>query len=57
VRFKDIPDDFFVKPAAIAEELWHVAADVDPAAQVRIKPLASCFDGLLYYLLSGAGYG
>jgi short-subunit dehydrogenase len=24
-RFKDRPDDFFIKPAAIAEELWHVA--------------------------------
>ena len=24
-RFKDRPDDFFIKPTAIAEELWHVA--------------------------------
>jgi NAD(P)-dependent dehydrogenase (short-subunit alcohol dehydrogenase family) len=24
-RFKDMPDDFFIKPTAIAEELWHVA--------------------------------
>jgi short-subunit dehydrogenase len=23
-RFKDAPDDFFVKPAAIADEIWHV---------------------------------
>jgi short-subunit dehydrogenase len=24
-RFKEKPDDFFIKPTAIAEELWHVA--------------------------------
>lgn len=24
-RYKDKPDDFFIKPAAIADELWHVA--------------------------------
>jgi NAD(P)-dependent dehydrogenase (short-subunit alcohol dehydrogenase family) len=24
-RHKDKPDDFFIRPAAIAEELWHVA--------------------------------
>jgi len=24
-RFADAPDDFFIKPAAIAEEVWHVA--------------------------------
>jgi short-subunit dehydrogenase len=24
-RFKDQPDDFFIKPTAIADELWHVA--------------------------------
>lgn len=24
-RYKEKPDDFFIKPAAIAEELWHVA--------------------------------
>jgi short-subunit dehydrogenase len=23
-RFKDKPDDFFLKPAAIAEEAWHL---------------------------------
>jgi short-subunit dehydrogenase len=23
-RFKDAPDDFFIKPAAIADEIWHV---------------------------------
>jgi short-subunit dehydrogenase len=23
-RFADAPDDFFIKPAAIAEEIWHV---------------------------------
>jgi hypothetical protein len=24
-RFKDMPDNFFIKPTAIAEELWHIA--------------------------------
>ena len=24
-RFPNAPDEFFVKPAAIAEEVWHVA--------------------------------
>jgi short-subunit dehydrogenase len=24
-RYKEKPDDFFIKPAAIADELWHVA--------------------------------
>lgn len=24
-RFKDRPDEFFIKPTAIAEEIWHVA--------------------------------
>ena len=24
-RFKDKPDEFFIKPAAIADEAWHVA--------------------------------
>lgn len=24
-RFKDRPDDFFIKPAAIADEIWHLA--------------------------------
>jgi short-subunit dehydrogenase len=24
-RFADAPDDFFIKPAAIADEVWHVA--------------------------------
>ncbi len=24
-RFADAPDDFFIKPAAIADEIWHVA--------------------------------
>jgi NAD(P)-dependent dehydrogenase (short-subunit alcohol dehydrogenase family) len=23
-RFKDAPDDFFIKPASIADEIWHV---------------------------------
>ena len=23
-RFKDAPDDFFIRPAAIADEIWHV---------------------------------
>ena len=24
-RWPEAPDDFFIKPAAIAEEVWHVA--------------------------------
>jgi short-subunit dehydrogenase len=24
-RYKDKPDDFFIQPVAIAEEIWHVA--------------------------------
>ena len=24
-RFKDAPDDFFIKPSAIADEAWHIA--------------------------------
>ena len=24
-RFSDAPDEFFIKPAAIADEIWHVA--------------------------------
>jgi len=24
-RFKDKPNEFFIQPAAIAEEIWHVA--------------------------------
>jgi hypothetical protein len=24
-RYPDAPDEFFIKPAAIAEEIWHVA--------------------------------
>jgi NADP-dependent 3-hydroxy acid dehydrogenase YdfG len=24
-RYKDRPDDFFIRPAAIADEVWHVA--------------------------------
>ena len=24
-RFKDAADDFFIKPAAIADEVWHIA--------------------------------
>jgi hypothetical protein len=23
-RFQDRPDDFFIKPSAIADEIWHV---------------------------------
>ena len=23
-RLSDAPDDFFIKPAAIADELWHI---------------------------------
>jgi NAD(P)-dependent dehydrogenase (short-subunit alcohol dehydrogenase family) len=39
-RFKDRPDDFFIKPAAIADEVWHVAHQ-DRSAwsfQVEIRP-------------------
>jgi hypothetical protein len=24
-RYKDAPDDFFIKPSAIADEVWHIA--------------------------------
>lgn len=39
-RFKDRPDDFFIKPAAIADEAWHVAHQ-DPSAwsfNVEVRP-------------------
>jgi NADP-dependent 3-hydroxy acid dehydrogenase YdfG len=39
-RFKDRPDDFFIKPAAIADEVWHVTQQ-DRSAwsfQVEIRP-------------------
>jgi NAD(P)-dependent dehydrogenase (short-subunit alcohol dehydrogenase family) len=39
-RFKDRPDDFFIKPAAIADEAWHVTQQ-DRSAwsfQVEIRP-------------------
>jgi NADP-dependent 3-hydroxy acid dehydrogenase YdfG len=39
-RFKDRPDDFFIKPAAIADEVWHVTRQ-DRSAwsfQVEIRP-------------------
>jgi NADP-dependent 3-hydroxy acid dehydrogenase YdfG len=39
-RFKDAPDDFFIKPAAIADEVWHVAHQ-DKSAwsfNVEIRP-------------------
>jgi short-subunit dehydrogenase len=41
-RFKDKPDDFFIKPAAIADELWHVAHQ-DRSAwsfNVEVRPFA-----------------
>ena len=41
-RYKDKPDDFFIKPAAIAEELWHVAHQ-DRSAwsfNVEVRPYA-----------------
>ena len=39
-RFKEAPDDFFIKPAAIADEVWHVAHQ-DKSAwsfNVEIRP-------------------
>jgi short-subunit dehydrogenase len=39
-RYKDRPDDFFIKPAAIADEVWHVAHQ-DRSAwsfQVEVRP-------------------
>jgi NADP-dependent 3-hydroxy acid dehydrogenase YdfG len=39
-RFKDRPNDFFIKPAAIADEVWHVTQQ-DRSAwsfQVEIRP-------------------
>jgi short-subunit dehydrogenase len=41
-RFNDKPDDFFIKPAAIADEAWHVAHQ-DPSAwsfNVELRPYA-----------------
>ena len=41
-RFKDRPDEFFIKPAAIADELWHVAHQ-DRSAwsfNVEVRPYA-----------------
>lgn len=39
-RYKDKPDDYFIKPAAIAEELWHVAHQERSAwsFNVEIRP-------------------
>jgi NAD(P)-dependent dehydrogenase (short-subunit alcohol dehydrogenase family) len=39
-RYKDRPDEFFIKPAAIADEVWHVAHQ-DRSAwsfQVEVRP-------------------
>ena len=39
-RFSDAPDDFFIKPAAIADEIWHVVHQ-DPSAwsfNVEVRP-------------------
>ena len=41
-RFKQKPDEFFIKPAAIADELWHVAHQ-DRSAwyfNVEVRPYA-----------------
>lgn len=41
-RYKDKPDEFFIKPAAIADELWHVA-NQDRSAwsfNVEVRPFA-----------------
>jgi len=41
-RFKDRPDDFFIKPAAIAEEAWHLTRQ-DRSAwsfNVELRPYA-----------------
>ncbi|HJQ57584.1 MAG TPA: SDR family NAD(P)-dependent oxidoreductase [Vineibacter sp.] len=41
-RYKDKPDDFFIQPAAIAEEIWHVAHQ-DRCAwsfNVEVRPYA-----------------
>ena len=39
-RFKDKPDDFFIKPAAIADEAWHLANQPRSAwsFNVEIRP-------------------
>ena len=40
-RFPNAPDEFFIKPAAIAEEVWHVAHQ-DRSAwsfNVELRPL------------------
>src|SRR5258708_19979278 len=42
-RFKDRPDEFFVKPRAIAEEIWHVV-NQDRSAwsfNVELRPFAA----------------
>jgi NAD(P)-dependent dehydrogenase (short-subunit alcohol dehydrogenase family) len=41
-RYKDKPDDFFIQPAAIAEEVWHIAHQ-DRSAwsfNVEVRPFA-----------------
>jgi hypothetical protein len=39
-RFKDRPDDFFIAPAAIADEAWHLAGQPRSAwsFNVEIRP-------------------
>src|SRR6185436_12013035 len=39
-RFKDKPDDFFIAPAAIADEAWHLASEPRSAwsFNVEIRP-------------------
>ena len=36
-RFPDAPDEFFIKPAAIAEEVWHVANQARGAWSFNIE--------------------
>ena len=40
-RFKDQPDDFFIKPTAIADELWHVAHQDRSAWSFLVELVAS----------------
>ena len=37
-RWRDRPDDFFIKPEAIADEIWHVAHQHRSAFNVELRP-------------------
>jgi hypothetical protein len=43
--FADKPDDFFVTPAAIADECWHIAHQPRAAwsFDVQIRPFGECW--------------